>query len=342
MNKPTMEQRSQKLIKSAVSKVLNNISIIAIFVALGIVCLCYAGFTFKITAEIVISVVVPSVVLAISSLVVYELWVKNGIRSAEDDSNYVTLISEYDKKSRNINSDVMQEFIEAEKKRRYDIEEKKWQSEIEKIEKIIKHITDVKSNKLRLQILKRRLARMQRLKDNIIIDMPYNYSEQFDQLRYNTGVLQYKEYKPNEASRYMRGKRTRKYTFLLLTTLIGFNGITPTIGGQHWFIALFLTAMSAITLLLSVVTGFTHGYNSIAVSSTGVYKTALSFIDKADAYCTKYNKQLRYITAAEISEIPNELKTETSIEPSIKLETSQEIKRTDSQITEDIFNNLLK
>jgi hypothetical protein len=337
--KQSTSQRSQKLVKTAINKVINNISIFAIFIALGIILFCYAGLTFDISAKIVITVAVPSVVLALSSIIIYELWVKNGAQNAREEQTYIDLVSDYEKKSKDLNVDVMQEFIDAEKKRRYDVEEKRLDGEIEQTEKAIAHLDNkARLDRLRIRWAKRKLLKLHKLKDNIVVDMPYTYSEQLDQLRYNIDSIHCKEYKPNDTAMYMRSRRIHKYTFLICSTLIGFNAITPAVGGQHWAIAVFMTALSAITLLSSVITGFSHGYQSIAVSSTGVYKTALSFIDKADAYCNKYNKQLRYTKIVETNDIPNELKTETSIEP----ETSKETEQTNSQITMDIFDKLLK
>ena len=301
-----MEQRSQRLVKSTINKVISNISIFAVFLALGVVCLCYAGLTFDISAEIVITVAVPSVVLAVSSIVIYELWVKNGIQNAKEEQAYIDLIETYEKQSKDINSEVMQEFIEAEKQRRYEVEEKKLNTEIDRVNKLMTHLDpSYKLNKLRVKWLQHKLCRLHKELDNIIIDMPYLYSEQLDQLRYNAGNTQCKEYKPNDTAVYIRNKRIRKYTFLITTTLVGFNAITPTIGGQHWLIAIFMTVLSGIALLASLISGFSHGYQSISVSSTGVYRTALSFIEKADAYCEKYNKQLRHTKIVEVNEIPN-------------------------------------
>jgi hypothetical protein len=99
-----------------------------------------------------------------------------------------------------------------------------------------------------------------------------------------------------------------------------------------------MTLLSAIALISSLISGFSTGYNAIAVSSTGVYKTALNFIDKAEAYCAKYKKQLRYVQLEEISEIPDDInKVEETEQPQV-----EEVKAEESQISMDIFDNLLK
>ena len=126
---------------------------------------------------------------------------------------------------------------------------------------------------------------------------------------------------------------------LITTTLVGLNSITPSIGGQNWLIAIFMTILSAVTLLASLIGGFSNGYNSIAVSSTGVYKTAISFIKKADAYCQKYNKQLRHTVKKTIDSIPTELVKDVK---SNEIQKTEEVNADQSQITMNIFDNLLK
>ena len=182
------------------------------------------------------------------------------------------------------------------------------------------------------------MIKLTKARECIVVDMPYTYSEQFDQLRYAADESKLKEYKPNDTAIYMSKRRAKKYTTIITTTLIGLNIVSPSIGGQNWFIALFMTLLSAIALVSSLISGFSTGYNAIAISSTGVYKTALNFISKAEAYCDKYNKQLRYAPKETISEIPENLKKVEEIEqPQV-----EETKIEESQITMDIFDNLLK
>ena len=338
----TMEQKSQKLIKTTIQKLISKISIIAVFAALIIVGISYAGLTFSITLNVVVSVAIPSLILAISCIILYELWIKTGRDDARSEKEYTDLLAEYQKSSNNLNEEVMQEFIEAEKQRRYDVEYNKLTHEIDRIAKIITMLEGLdKRNKLediRLSMNKRRLVKLTKARECIVIDMPYTYSEQFDQLRYAADESKLKEYKPSDTAVYLSRRRANKYTTILTTTLVGLNIVSPAIGGQNWFIALFMTLLSAIALISSLISGFSTGYNSIAISSTGVYKTALNFISKAEAYCTKYKKQLRYCAIEEISDIPEEInKVEEIEQPQV-----EEVKADESQISMDIFDNLLK
>ena len=149
MIKPTLEQKSQRLLKSTIHKVISNISIIAIFIALIVIAMCYAGLTFSISVKLVVTVAVSSIVLAASSIIIYELWVRNGIQNAREEKEYVDLLKDYEKISNDINPEIMQEFIEAEKKRRHDVEENRLKVEIERVEKIIAHLKHDKASKLR-------------------------------------------------------------------------------------------------------------------------------------------------------------------------------------------------
>lgn len=347
----TLEQKSQKLIKTTIQKLISKISIIAVFAALIVVGISYAGLTFDITLSVVAEIAIPSIILAISCIILYELWIKTGRDDARSEKDYIDLLAEYQKSSSNLNEEVMQECIEAEKQRRYNVEYGKLTHEIDRIAKIITMLEGLdKRNKLegiRLSVNKRRLVKLTKARECIFIDMPYAYSEQFDQLRYAADESNLKEYKPSDTAGYLSRRRANKYTKILTTTLIGLNIITPTIGSQNdWLTALFMTLLSAIALISSLISGFSTGYNSIAVSSTGVYKTALNFISKAEAYCTKYKKQLKYDTTEEVSEIPEEINKVKEIEQpqveEIEQPQVEEVKVEESQITMNIFDNLLK
>jgi type IV secretory pathway VirB3-like protein len=340
--KQTLEQKSQKLIKSTIQKLIAKISVFAVFAALIIVGISYAGLTFSISLKVIVSVAIPSIILALSCIILYELWIKTGRDDAKSEKEYIELLKEYQKQSSHLNEDVMQEFIEAEKQRRYNVEYNRLTHEIDRITKIVNMLSELKKlsklEAIRLSINKRRLVKLTKARECIIIDMPYTYSEQFDQLRYAADESKLKEYKPNDTAIYVTRRRANKYTTIITTTLIGLNIVSPSIGGQNWFIALFMTLLSAIALISSLISGFSTGYNSIAVSSTGVYKTALNFIDKAEAYCAKYKKQLRYVQVEEISEIPDDInKVEETEQPQV-----EEVKAEESQISMDIFDNLLK
>ena len=331
-----------KVLKNAVQKIIANISIIAIFIALGIIAMSYAGLTFDITIQIVASVAVPSIILAISSIIIYELWVRSGIENARSEQEYVDLQITYQEKSKNLDNAVMQEFIDAEKERRYKVEEKRLSDEIEKLESVIKALENslpektnkkdswtTKITKLRLKLSRKRLKDLEQKKDSIHINMPYTYSEQFDELRYNTADYKFREYKPSDTATFMRKKRRRKYIWTITLTIVGINLINPHIGGQNWFIALFMTCIAAISLLISLFGGFSNGYNSIAIYNTGVYKTAIDFIGKAKAYCDKYGKQL-YVIKDQVPEIPDNIKPEVH-EPE---------RAVTSQITMNIFDKI--
>lgn len=335
--KQTLEQKSQKLIKTTIQNIIAKISIIAVFIALIVVGISYAGLQFSISLSLVVSVAIPSIILAVSCIILYELWIKTGRDDARSEKDYCDLVKEYQRVSTNLNEETMQEFIEAEKVRRYDVEYNRITHEIDRITKIVTMLEALdkrsKLETLRLSINKRRLVKLTKARECIVIDMPYTYSEQFDQLRYAADESKLKEYKPNDTAVYMSKRRANKYTTILTTTLVGLNIVSPTIGGQNWFIALFMTLLSAIALLSALISGFSTGYNAIAVSSTGVYKTAINFISKAEAYCAKYNKKLRYTNVANSTDIPDEFKTTEKVE---------ETKIEESQITMDIFNNLLE
>lgn len=299
MAKP-IDQKVQGAVKSVIQKVILNISIIAIFVALAVIALAYAGLNFDLSTGIVWKVAVPSIVLAISSIIIYELWLKNGAESARNEKEYQDLVKTYDLKSKNLNDDVLQEALDAEKERRYKVEEYKLEQLIEKLQKSI----STADNKRRVKYLKKKLNHAIKQKDRIVVVLPFSRSEQFDELRYTTKSDKFKEYKPNDTRIYLRGQRTKKYISILTTTLVGLNAITVSAGASNILVAVFMTVLAAISLLMSLIFGFSAGYTSISVSSTGIYRTALSFIDKAQAYCLKYNKNLYYTIKEPIDDIP--------------------------------------
>lgn len=303
----------------------------------------YFGLSFTISLSIVISIAVPSIILAICSLIIYELWLQRGENDARTEQEYTDLVENYSTKSANIIDESMQEFLDAEKQRRYDVEENRLQNEIDRLDKIITALSnsqfDKKStifiNKIRIKHCKKLLAKYHRQKDHIIIDMPYHYSEQFSQLRYSATALSVKEYKPNDTKHYIRGKRLGKYTATLITTVVGFNLFSPVIGGQNIFIALFMTILASATLFLSICRGYSHGYTAISVSSTGVYNTALMFINKAEAYCQNKNIPLYFISITENPVAPPEAQTQ-----SIELKPAQEVVEEVKQISMNIFDNI--
>ena len=84
MGKP-IEQKVQKAVKSVIQKVILNISIIAIFVSLAVIALAYMGLDFSLAGGIVLKVMVPSIILTISTLIIYELWLRNGAESSRSE-----------------------------------------------------------------------------------------------------------------------------------------------------------------------------------------------------------------------------------------------------------------
>lgn len=312
------KETGKKFLKTTLQKLIANISIIAIFVALGIIALCYAGLSFDITIKLAASVAVPSIILCISSLILYELWCKNGINNAKTEDDYIQLVTKYKAAAKHLNTEVMQEFIDAEKERRYQVEHNRLTAEIEKTEATITSLelslTDAtvpkwtqKFTAMRLKYNRKHLKRLNHKRDTIVVDMPYLYAEQFDELQYNSDDYKFKEYKPSDAAKFIRKKRGSKYMWTITLTIVGLNIISISVGGSNWLVAFFLTLIAAISLLFSVITGYTTGYNSVAVYNVGIYETALLFIDKALAYCLKYHKQL-YFEVKETDDIPDELK----------------------------------
>jgi len=330
MAKP-VDQRAQEAVKTIVQRLIKNISIIAIFIAIGIIGMSYLGLDFDMSVSLVARILVPSVILAISNLIIFELWLRNGADNARGEKAYIDLLTQYYDMSCFINEETMQEFLVAEKQRRYDVEKKRLENIIERETKLIEFLNTPKKkgdkdiplspiDKIRINLAKGRLHKAKKAIDNIQIDMPYERAEQFDQLRYTIRDTHYKEYKPNDTGKFLAKRRTKKYTMLLTFTLIGFNIISVTTGGENWLIALFMTILAAVSLLASLVFGFSDGYSSIAVSNTGVYKTGVSFIQKAQAYCTKHGKKLYFIPEAVNDGIPMVPKKTEEIKPEVEVE----------------------
>lgn len=320
MGKP-IEQKVQKAVKSVIQKVILNISIIAIFVSLAIIALAYMGLDFSLAGGIVLKVMVPSIILTISTLIIYELWLRNGAESARSEKEYQDLLSHYDVKSKNISEDILQEFLDAEKDRRYKVEENRLDKAIEKITKTLNTV----NNKVRQKRLNRKLKILLKHKDNIDISLPFSRSEQFDELRYTIKDNKFKEYKPNDTQIYLTKQRLKKYTTAISFTLIGINIISVSVSASNWLVALFMTAIAAISLIAALIAGFNVGYTSVSVYNTGVYKTAINFIDKAQAYCLKYNKSLYYIAKDPKDDIPELLTKSTETKETLEQEIGKNL-----------------
>lgn len=289
MGKKPLDQRAQEGIKNVVAKMIQNISVIAIFIAIGVVTLAYSGAEFNIKGLITGGIAVSSVLLMISNIVIYELWMRNGQENGRKEQEYVDTVAEFESKSKNIRSGTMQEFIVWEEARRYDVEKRKIEAEIDKLTKRLEK-KDL-SEKARSNIVIKR----QKLQDHIIeIDMPYKVAEEFDELRYSVKDVKSKEYKPNDTRRFLKKNRIQKYVLTATFTIFSINLIIMGEMTKDWWSVVLAVALAIIVLIIAIVAGFSNGYSSIMVSNLGVYKTANDFIDKAIGWCERKNISLYY------------------------------------------------
>lgn len=288
--KKDWSQRVGDGVKNVVTRLIKNISIVAIFLVLAVVILTSLGAEFSVKGLLTSGFGVSSVLLTIGNLLLYELWLKNGQNNGKDEQEYKDCLNDFEGKSKNIHPDRMQNFIEYEKQRRYEVEEKKIQKEIELLDR--KLSKGNLSKRARFYLLKRK----QRLQDHAItVDMPYKVSEEFDALRYSIKDDKKKEYKPNDTRIYLRKQRASKYTTTTFFAVFSINLIV--MGGLNgaWMEALFSFLVAVVTIVISITTGFSNGYTSITVSNFGVYKTANDFIDKAISWCTMNGFSLYYL-----------------------------------------------
>jgi len=301
--KLTAQQRADNVIKNTLNAIIKYISIIAIFVSLGIILLLYLGPEINLTSGIVFRLAVPSIVLAISTTIVYELWIRNGRSNACEEEDYKKLLALYLVKSENLHYPTTQEFLDEELTRRYQVEydrlTRKLVRENELLSKLRKQrLPGSKKPTLKdrweLYITKSNIKTLSRAIDTIRVTMPYEKSEEFDYLRYNLEDVIYKEYAPGDTKKHLRHRRVKTYVKVYTFTIIGLNILS--IGGSmgNLWVAVIMTSLAAITLLSTVVSGFSTGYHNIRVVSTGVYKTANSFLDQAVAYCKRTGKDLYY------------------------------------------------
>ena len=288
MKKDIVGEATQ-VVKSIIVRIIKSISIIAIFLLLAMVIFTSMGAEFSLKAFLTSGFGVSSILLSIGSIFLYELWLRNGQNSGREEKDYIGVTEEFQKKSKNMSPDHMQMFIEAEKQRRYEVEEKKILKEIEHIDQVLKK-TNL-SERARKKLSKRR----QTLVDHVIIvKMPYRVSEEIESLRYSLGDDKKKEYKPSDIKNYLRFHRASKYfltTFLAMfsVNLIIMGGLTG-----NWWNVLLTFFVAVIVIIISVVTGFSNGYHSMAITAVGVYKTGNEFIDKAVNWCTKKGFSLYY------------------------------------------------
>lgn len=299
-------RKAENAVKNAVTAMIKSISIIAIFVSLAIILLLYLGPEINLTTGIVFRLAVPSVVLSISAVMVYELWVKNGRQNAYEEIEYRDLLKEYALKSENLHYPTAQEFLDYEYERRYQVEKdsltRKLHRELELLAKIETVINQQKINRRKRTLrdrweyftCKREVRLLTKELNTIRVSMPYEKSEEFDYLRYNLQDIVYKEYSPNDTKKHLAKARVSKYSKILTFTIFGLNALS--IGGSMGdiWVAIIMTALASATLVTSVVQGFSVGYQNIKVISTGVYKTAVSFLDQAVAYCKREGKDLYY------------------------------------------------
>ena len=302
-NRFTAEQRASNVIKSAVNTMIKWISIIAVIVSLGIIILLYAGPQINFITDLVFHLAVPSIVLAISAIVVYELWIQNGRRSAYEEEDYINLLKEYSTKSDNLDYASLQNFLDNELTRRYNVEKDRLTRRLERENELLAklkagRLPGARKKSLRdwidAIIAQANVNAITRALGTIRVTMPYEKSEEFDYLRYNLQDVVYKEFSPDDTRKHLNARRTKKYIGTLTFTIIGFNVIS--IGGNfgNFWVAVVMSCLAAITILASVIGGFSTGYYNIKIVSTGVYKTANSYIDQAVAYCKRYSKDLYY------------------------------------------------
>ena len=285
-------------VKNAVNKMIKNISVIAVFVSLGIIALLYIGPDIQFTSEVVFRLAVPSFVLAISVTIIYELWVTNGRRTGREEQEYIDLLAKYAVKSDKLHYPTMQDFLDYERDRRYDVEYDRLTRMLEREQSLLDKLknTEIKKkfDNFRIYLCEKRIRKITRARDTIKIKMPYEKSEEFDYLRYNVNDVIYKEYRPGDAKAHMAKRRAKRHSLAITFVLVGLNILS--IGGSmgNLWVALIMTVLAAFSIMFAIVTGFSDGYNNIKVVSTGVYKTAVSFCDQAVAYCIREDKDLYY------------------------------------------------
>ena len=298
--KKDWSQRMGDGVKNVVTRLIKNISIVAIFLVLAVVILTSLGAEFSVKGLLTSGFGVSSVLLTIGNLLLYELWLKNGQNNGKDEQDYKDCLADFESKSKNIHSDRMQNFIEYERERRYAVEEKKIQKELDLLER------KLSKQNLSPRAKKYLLKRKQMLQDSVIIvDMPYKVSEELDALRYSVKDERKREYKPNDTRLYLRKQRLTKYSTTTFFAVFSINLIV--MGGLNgaWMEALFSFLVAVVTIIISITTGFSNGYTSITVSNYGVYKTANDFIDKAVSWCTSKGFSLYYLDDEEQTKVIN-------------------------------------
>lgn len=332
-SKIPLQQRTNNTIRNAVTTLIKHISIIFIFVALGVIALLYLGPEITLATQIVFRLAVPSVVLAVSITILYELWIKNGRQTAFEETDYQERLLTYSAKSEGLSYEIMQEFLDKEHDRRYKVEYDRLTRIIDREQVLLSKLEETSDPKLRHKFkiwkVKKRMMLSINARNTIKVFMPYEKSEEFDYLRYNIQDIVYKEYSPSDTTKHLAKARAKKYMFAYTFAILGFNLLS--IGGAmgNIWVAIIMTVLAAVSLMYAVVSGFSVGYYNIKTINTGVYNTAISFIDQAVAYCKKCGKDLYYKGETEFRVITSK-PVETSIESEPAIEEVV-------KIPEDIF-----
>lgn len=306
-NKIPSQQGINTAVKNAVNAMIKYISVISIFIALGLMTLLYLGPELQLATGLVFRLAVPSVVLAISSIVIYELWIVNGRRSAFEEQDYIQLLQVYATKSEGLYYPTLQKFLDYEYERRYEVEHDRLSRQLDRERSILVKLEQnhkpAFKDRMDKRFTRRNIRRITRALDTIKVSMPYEKSEEFDYLRYNIQDIAYKEYSPTDTKKHLVKVRTKKYFWVINFTLVGLNLLAiGTTMGDLWT-AIIMTSLAAVTLIMSVIGGFSAGYHNIKVISTGVYKTANSFLDQAVAYCKRENQDLYYKGVTEFRDV---------------------------------------
>lgn len=289
MSKKSKMLSPQETVKTALTKLIKNISIIAIGLVLVLVFLSYAGVELKeLDAILQWKGSVPSIILLISNIILYELWLKNGQDNGRGESFYKEEIARYEENSKNLHAETMQEFIDWETARREAVEKNK----------IDRRLSRIESNLANPHISQKVKAKLKKEKDKLLayipkVDIPYETSEEFDKLRFSIKDVNPKEYKPGDTNHWLKGNRVKKYTTTATFSLVGFNILSISFTGE-WIGAAIMTLIAISIIAMSIVTGFSAGYRSITITDYGVYRTANEFIDKAKAWSAERGVSLYF------------------------------------------------
>lgn len=340
---------TETVVKGILKRLIRNMAIVGTVIALVVLIALFFGPEVNLDLRFFTRLTVVSIILCISIIVVYELWCKTGQNKAREEDDYNELLKEYDRLSLNMDYSTMQEYLDYEEKRRYNVEYDrltrlivrdtdlldKMTKEIEERKKQASTLdTKIKNNRrkarkllrvsiedrIKMSTLRKRIKWNTRKRTNIVIKLPYVKAEEFDYLRYNLNTESFKEYSPNDTKRYLRFHRSKRYIQSITVALFGINMLSfgTAMAGNIWY-GIFMTVLSIVALLATIVSGYSVGYKSVSIISAGVYKTANEYISKAQVYCERNNKVLYY------KEPPKyEYDFEESVEEKIEKDTENE------------------